>query len=67
MPFRQDLISVFATFTVALGAVLSPAGAATILRVDATSQPAEPATGYLRMGSSVSSTGIKLDINFRRS
>jgi len=65
MPFRQDLISVFATFTVALGAVLSPAGAATILRVDATSQPSEPETGYLRMGSSVSSTGVKLDINSR--
>jgi len=47
----------------ASGAVF-PAAAA-ILRVDATAQPAQPETGYLHMGTSISPVGISLDVNSR--
>lgn len=43
----------------------APAQAATILKVDATAQPAAPETGYLHMGSNVSPRGVRLDVNNR--
>jgi beta-galactosidase len=60
---RRPIVLLTWLMTFALAGL--PACAATILRVDATAQPAAPETGYLHMGTSVSPGGLKLDVNSR--
>jgi hypothetical protein len=63
---RQNTFHIWiSTFSLVAGMALAPAQAGTVLRVDATAQAAAPETGYLHMGTSVSPTGVKLDINSR--
>jgi beta-galactosidase len=42
---------------------LAPASAATVLRVDARSQPDAPEVGYLKMGTATAPSGQRLDVN----
>src|SRR5690242_2381728 len=57
--------AILLSWLAAIGAAFPAAHAATILRVDATAQPTQPETGYLRMGTSISPAGIRLDVNSR--
>jgi hypothetical protein len=65
--YRGEIMRPFAICLCALLllAGAAPAQAATLLKVDATAQPAPPETGYLHMGANVSPKGVRLDVNSR--
>ena len=64
--YRTQILSKIALPVMALSLAGAPAAFAdTLLKVDATKQEAAPETGYLKMGTSVSPDGHRIDINSR--